>query len=60
VKGDSTKLQVYIPTEVYEVIRQFGTRYGGMSRVVTLALRNYLEIPNGKAVKEATLDELAK
>jgi hypothetical protein len=60
VKGDSTKLQVYVPTEVYNAIKPFGDRYGGMSRVVTLALRNYLEIPNGKAVKEASLDELAK
>jgi len=31
-----------------------------MSRVVTLALREFLEIPNHSKVKEATLDELAK
>ena len=62
MKGDSTKLQVYIPTEVYNIIKPFGQRYGGMSRVVTLALRNYLEIPAPEGedeVKEFTIDELA-
>jgi hypothetical protein len=67
MKGDNTKLQVHIPTPIYERVKGLAqkregsiARHGQMAKIVTIALRQFLDRDDAEAIilKEPDLNDL--